>query len=799
MLLTVIHRIGEPAVQYHSVRIPINNSDKINYLGNDVRKKIREKEDKEKETVLLDYPVVYVHTWKKGEVRNFYVGETIDLVRRTDEHEKCGQDDKTWQEDWLQGDDRLSYYFGSRQMNKSLCMDLEDTLIECLTLVCKKETKFKIRNKRKNEQGAYNNSCCKGELLREIWKDLSMDFPLGELNYEENSIEIPACEDKLIPFCIKVNPDTTMEKIKEKIKKEHPNDWQYLIEYPVVYMHCWIGTDNEFCVYTGEANNLLSRTDQHQNIEKNDIFYIDGTIDEREDWHNSWKESSERYMFVFGHPQFNKSMTLDIENRLIQYNIFHKYAKNGRTNKQREYNNSEKMHAVFCEIVDYLNKIPGKKFMTLAAIKDKSAFMASALMELTQEQKETCSDIENLICQAMMDCSKKRKLIVVYGSAGTGKTVLASRLFFNLLETDYEDKKINSYILVNHKELFNMYTTQANAWNITRNNEKKNSKLIYLPSEFLTKCKKGEIEKPDVLLIDEAHLLKENGQGGSYMENTQLTELVRNSKVTVLMFDPRQFMEKNKFWGEQWNNKKTVKDIKDAFEEYVERNKIADVDVSCYRLQDQMRMQNCDKETMQWIRNLACEGCKIDKFPGGSEYKIDNKKQAVFCKDKTGYEIGIFMTLKGLKEAISEKKANNENPSSLLATYEKEWKYQEGAYISRELCLKWHTTGKKEAIKDNIWTLSANIDVGAFHDIQGFDLKYAAVIIGETYKYKEKDGIIFDRKRHQKVPKDQCNEKLANELISNELNVLLTRGAKGLYIYACDLKLREALLNAMKE
>ncbi|NMB43437.1 MAG: GIY-YIG nuclease family protein [Clostridiales bacterium] len=312
---------------YYSQRIEIKDSDKIKYLGNYVRKEIEKQSDNEKARVLFDYPVVYVHTWENEGTKNFYVGETTDIVRRTDEHKKSGEKDKRWQEKWINGENRVSYFFGSRQMNKSLCLDLEDTLIEYITDVYKKNTSFNIHNKRANRQETYNNSCCKGELLNKIWGDLNNEIPLGALNYIEKRIELPECEDKLIPFSIKVDKNTTVETIEKEIKKNHPNDWKYLLEHPVVYMHCWLGQDDKFCVYTGEANSLLHRTEQHQNTEKNDLYYIDGKIDEKEDWHNSWKESSKRLMLVFGHPQFNKSMTLDIENRLIQYNIFHKFEK----------------------------------------------------------------------------------------------------------------------------------------------------------------------------------------------------------------------------------------------------------------------------------------------------------------------------------------------------------------------------------------------------------------------------------------------------------------------------------------
>ena len=45
---------------------------------------------------------------------------------------------------------------------------------------------------------------------------------------------------------------------------------------------------------------------------------------------------------------------------------------------------------------------------------------------------------------------------------------------------------------------------------------------------------------------------------------------------------------------------------------------------------------------------------------------------------------------------------------------------------------------------------------------------------------------------------DGSKQKFGEELIQHEVKVLMTRGVEGLYIYACDDELREALLQAMK-
>lgn len=78
------------------------------------------------------------------------------------------------------------------------------------------------------------------------------------------------------------------------------------------------------------------------------------------------------------------------------------------------------------------------------------------------------------------------------------------------------------------------------------------------------------------------------------------------------------------------------------------------------------------------------------------------------------------------------------------------------------------------------------------------------VIIGPSVKYRN-GKIIFD-KSESKNSKAIQNRTLSNKKVKNfaeellriELNVLLTRGINGLYIYAVDSNLREALIQASK-
>ena len=95
-------------------------------------------------------------------------------------------------------------------------------------------------------------------------------------------------------------------------------------------------------------------------------------------------------------------------------------------------------------------------------------------------------------------------------------------------------------------------------------------------------------------------------------------------------------------------------------------------------------------------------------------------------------------------------------------------------------------------------------EVGSTFTVQGFDLNYAGVIIGPSVKYRN-GKIIFEKEfsKNKKATrkrslKDGSKKYFVETLLKNELNVLLTRGVNGLYIYAVDEELQQALLDAKK-
>ena len=97
--------------------------------------------------------------------------------------------------------------------------------------------------------------------------------------------------------------DTLQETLKISFRDENK---MLLFEYPTLYIVNDKNSDG-YSVYVGETTDIVRRTNQHL-----------GEI--REDW-MKFSKSNTTKMFVIGHHHFNKSLTLDIENRLMLYLI----------------------------------------------------------------------------------------------------------------------------------------------------------------------------------------------------------------------------------------------------------------------------------------------------------------------------------------------------------------------------------------------------------------------------------------------------------------------------------------------
>lgn len=133
----------------------------------------------------------------------------------------------------------------------------------------------------------------------------------------------------------------------EKLKKLKDLNCKLLTEYPVVYIHNWKDkNENKYSVYIGETNDIYRRTEQHYEVLKKN--------------NNSWQKNlNNSGLYIIGHEHFNKSLTLDIENKLMLYlTSIDNVTKvcNGRGNPQKEYYTSDEFPDIFSEIWNKLHE-----------------------------------------------------------------------------------------------------------------------------------------------------------------------------------------------------------------------------------------------------------------------------------------------------------------------------------------------------------------------------------------------------------------------------------------------------------
>lgn len=564
-----------------------------------------------------------------------------------------------------------------------------------------------------------------------------------------------------------------------------------LVEYPTLYIHEGIANKDKysyevsprFDVYVGETNNILRRTKQHLN-DKNKS--------------NSNGQIFKDNVIVIGHSYFNKSLTLDLENKLMHYLMGVKSVKtlrNSRTNPQNDYYTSEHLDNLFTNIWEKLNQKYPSLFPSFEDLKEQAIFKASPFHKLTEEQQSAKELIISKV-KENMKFSETGNLIFVSGEAGSGKTVLLSSLFLELnklsdesnelTKTDESDK-LSTFLLVNHNEQLSIYERIVEKLDLTSEyygiSNVKNPTSYINAMANLTNSNNSFLA--DVVLIDEAHLLWTQGKQ-SYTGKNQLYDILKTAKVVVMIFDEKQILRTNQYW-----EKDDMKQLQDRAKE--QGNYI--------HLMNQMRM-HAGEETMDWLKNF------ID----------DRKIKPIPINDKNGYEITVFKSPEDLHHAIKEKSNSpSTRLSRILATYD--WEYKKSSPEDKKYWSvsigNWSIPWNLETQKENKNYMDRGLswaekdftinEAGSTYTIQGSDLNYAGVIIGPSVKYRN-NKIIFDREasenrdaRMKRTLKDGSKEYLADELLRNELNVLLTRGIDGLYIYAVDEELQNALLNASKE
>lgn len=548
--------------------------------------------------------------------------------------------------------------------------------------------------------------------------------------------------------------------------------------WPVVYL---INNDkpNRSELYVGETTSAGGRFQQHLN--------------------NPDRHSLDTIRFIFD-DQFNKSAILDIEQTLIQMFMadrkFVLQNRNGGQSCKHDYYQRALYQAKVDEIWNELNRALLTN-QDASTIRNSNLFKYSPFNTLTPEQEQVSQDI----LSNAIDCleSGETGTSVLSGKAGTGKSIVLIHMMYTLMSamtvtynnedlTPDEQFELGLRISLSNKisEYVRKHGNLKIAFVVPMTSIRKTFKTVFSASKG-TGLKSSMVIGPqdvlkddyDIVFVDEAHRLARRKGITSYgsfdeacaklrlnpMTATQLDMIQKKSKYSVLVYDGCQTVKASDLTPEQFQQSVG---FRKRMPHYV-------------TLQTQMR----------------CEG-------GHSylEYLDDifQVNQKDFQKVEN-YDFKIWEDPNMMIEDIRSKEKSF-SLCRVVAGYSWEWKSKGCESISEAV-----RNGLEDIELDGrkyVWNMSnqewilregAVNEIGCVHTTQGYDLNYVAVIFGREIDYdEESDSIVIDRGNfYDSKVKDGVDDEALKQYIINSYKVMMTRGIKGCYVYACNPGLRNYL------
>jgi len=558
-----------------------------------------------------------------------------------------------------------------------------------------------------------------------------------------------------VSFELSIEVSEQYEFNKDSLHKIEQNTW-VRNQWPLVY---FIQNDTQRVAYVGESTNASSRIKNHlANPKKASVF---------------------NKISIIGSDKFNKSATLDIESNLIQYITSEGtyQLQNGNYGLiNHNYYQQDLYKDLFKEI---WNQLIDKKIVSksLSEIENSELFKYSPYKSLNEDQYASILEILDGLC------IKESNRIFIKGSAGTGKTILATYLikllYSDVLESGLEEFNDDELKEINYIRAFQskypnakiglviaMTSLRESLQAVFKKIPGLKSSMIINPSETFKST-----EKYDLLIVDEAHRLRQYKNiswMGAFRKNNQklglgdtgneLDWILANSKNQIFFYDSAQSVKPSDInenhFASLLENPNTLK----------------------LELTSQMRVQG-GNNYISFVDELL---------------HVKRNSTAIF-KIKE-YELLVFDSLKDLYKVLGEREELN-GLSRLVAGYSWPW----ASKIDKKaidiaidgLQFQWNQTDK-----DWINSPDAFKEIGCIHTTQGYDLNYTGVIFGREINYNKATGEIeIDPKLYFDIngKKGISNKEDLKAYIINSYKTIMYRGIKGTFIYACNKELRDYL------
>ena len=382
---------------------------------------------------------------------------------------------------------------------------------------------------------------------------------------------------------------------------------------------------------------------------------------------------------------------------------------------------------------------------------------------MLDDQKVVYEEILNASRQSMNDGIKR--VIIVRGGPGTGKTVVAINLLAQLTNED----QFCQYVSKNSAPRY-VYQKKLKG-------ELKKSSIdnMFKGSGIYTDIKENVI---DTILVDEAHRLNEKSGMFHNLGENQIKEIIHAARCSTFFIDERQRV--------------TLSDIGSVAE-----------------IEKWATLEGAEIIEMELLSQFRCNGS--DGYLAWLDNTLQICTTANWTMKDIDYDIRILDSPQELKKLIFEKNRESCNRARMLAGYCWDW-IKEGKNDSSihdiqigDFEMSWNLSNTTTfAIDDS----SVN-EVGCIHTSQGLEFDYVGVIIGDDLRYE--DGkVITDFTKRARTDQSLKGIKTlyrnnpvaakaeADKIIKNTYRTLMTRGMKGCYVYCTDKKLAEYLKECLE-
>ncbi len=507
---------------------------------------------------------------------------------------------------------------------------------------------------------------------------------------------------------------------------ENIKSYRFGKNWPVVYL-----LENGKEAYVGETIRVSHRTKEH----------LDNPV-----------RKNLKNIHIISDEEYNVSATLDIESWLIQYLAAEgTFAlQNGNEGlKNHNYYDKEKYKAKFERIWERLRKMNLVQ-KDLVQIQNTDLFKYSPYKALTDDQIFVADNLYKRIIS-----NTDNQSFIINGKPGTGKTILAVYLVKFLKEQE-KTKNLEIALVVP------MTSLRKSLKKVFSKIKGLKSGIVIGPNEVINK-------KYDILIIDEAHRLKQRKNIANYKSfditnkklgldhsGTELDWILKSSRNQIFFYDQNQ----------------TIRPTDVRPERFIKLGAIH------YDLISQQRI-SAGEEFIHFVDDI---------------FNLKPLSKYNFSK----YDFKVYEDARQMVEDIRSKDEEIKL-CRIVAGYAWPWNSKRDKNLHdieiNDLKLFWNSTNQD-------WVNSENAvnEVGCIHTVQGYDLNYVGVIIGSELSYDEdKKVLVINEENYQDANgwRGITDPKELERYIINIYKTLLTRGIMGCYMHVVDKKLEKYLRNSL--